>query len=344
MKKSFIISFFLLLSMAGIDVALISMFKNFIPPPPPQAVQVEGVEESGEEEAPVDQEEDRVEEKTWVFHVWGVVKEQKESLQSDTKQPPASELESEGKKTDSSFKLSETFRFKIKWLAFCFISVFLLLSFWTILQDVHLKRLCVVIFGGGAVRSFYRMNSFSILNWIEYNGYTFDGNFLLIILAVVLLLYYFLFTGNKLGGFKRNQIFIMKEQSHFFLYVLGGYLAQMVLLGFFSWFFLKVLFDSSMENMSPEVQSQILVMFLVMFFCFSICVLLYLSLLIARLSNRIYGPVYGFQKYVRDVFLFKGPLRSFKLREGDHFRDLVWLAKDLQEKYRGNEKTPPDQT
>ena len=131
----------------------------------------------------------------------------------------------------------------------------------------------------------------------------------------------------------RTKIFTDPGQYVFCFFVLFTYFIFTISAGMFFILFLKLY--SLQTNTSIFVsENNTIGYFLVLFFLLFSCFFFVMLLAMVYFSNKIYGPVYAFKKYVRNVILAESPEdRPFNLRKGDHFRDLVNLAKELKGKY-----------
>lgn len=131
----------------------------------------------------------------------------------------------------------------------------------------------------------------------------------------------------------RTRIFVDPDQYIFCFYVLFTYFIFTVSAGMFFVIFLKsysLQTNTSMFLSYNKTIDSFLVLFFILFSCFFFV----MFLAMVYFSNKIYGPVYAFKKYVRDVILRESPEdRPFNLRKGDHFRDLVNVARELKDKY-----------
>jgi signal peptidase II len=109
-------------------------------------------------------------------------------------------------------------------------------------------------------------------------------------------------------------------------------LSSSVLLGLFSFSYLKSIF-SHYQDVEESVKLGIfLISFLSISFVFSLIVF-FTGLII---SNRSAGPFYAFKLYVQR--LLKGERRQLKLREDDQYKHLEDVAKDLKDYFEKNDK------
>ena len=131
----------------------------------------------------------------------------------------------------------------------------------------------------------------------------------------------------------RVKIFTDPGQYVFCFYVLFTYFIFTISAGMLFILFLKLY--SLQTNTSMFLShSNTIGYFLVLFFLLFSCFFFIMCLAMVYFSNKIYGPVYAFKKYVRNVILAESPEdKPFNLRKGDHFRDLVNLARELKDKY-----------
>ena len=131
----------------------------------------------------------------------------------------------------------------------------------------------------------------------------------------------------------RTKIFIDPGQYVFCFYVLFTYFIFTVSAGMFFIIFLKSYSLQTNTSMFLSHNNTI-GFFLVLFFILFSCFFFVMFLAMVYFSNKIYGPVYAFKKYVRGVILTESPEdRPFNLRKGDHFLDLVDVARELKDKY-----------
>ena len=238
----------------------------------------------------------------------------------------------------------DIFEYVTTMASFGFSSFFLFLFF--VLNLVITKklldfRIAMALFtagmlGGGADMVFQG----SIISWIVFFDRYLSLADLYVVMGTGLTLYYsikyrsVIFHKNNM----RSKIFIERDQYVFCFYVLFSYLIFVAAYCLFSLIFIKMVvghFVAGAQYMGLE--SKLEKVFLTLYFILSFAFFIIMTMFTVYVSNKVYGPVYAFKKYIRDVLLFDGNVRSFKLRKGDHFEDLSDLASQLTDKYREEE-------
>ena len=171
-------------------------------------------------------------------------------------------------------------------------------------------------------------------NWIQCFGLNINLTDIYIVVGSLLTLFFCI--KNRALLFRkdnvRKKMFIEKDQYRFCFYMLFCWLLLNCALYIFFFSFIKIIFNHFV-TVSPILQNQIMSIFSLLFCILSLCFLLIMSAFSIYLSNKIYGPVYAFKKYIKDVFLSGEAERPFKLRHGDHFKDLPDLVSKMQAKY-----------
>ncbi len=120
-----------------------------------------------------------------------------------------------------------------------------------------------------------------------------------------------------------------KYQIQYCLKLLGFGISFAVIVGVYSYTFMKVTINSLIGE-QPAIEAKYLIPFLITFFAISatFCILLFIVGLV--FSHRAAGPVYAFEKFLED--LLDGKTRNLKLRAGDDFGHLEQLAAQLTDK------------
>ena len=178
-----------------------------------------------------------------------------------------------------------------------------------------------------------------VVNWIKLMGLQINFSDIYIFAGALLTLFFcikdraVLFRKHNL----RKKMFVEKDQYIFCFYTLAFWLFLNSAFYIFFFSFIKIIFNHFVTA-SPILQSQIVSIFSVLFFILSACFLLIMIAFAVYLSNKIYGPVYAFKKYIKDIFLNGHDQRPFKLRKGDHFKDLPDLIQSLRSKYLEKEE------
>jgi len=224
--------------------------------------------------------------------------------------------------------------------SFGFSSFFLFLFF--VLNLVIVKklldfRIAIALFtagmlGGSADMVFQG----STISWIVFFGRHISLADLYIVVGTVLTLYYsikyrsIIFHKNNM----RSKIFIERDQYIFCFYVLCSYLIFIGAYCLFSLIFIKMIVGLMAGGQYTNLESKMEKVFLTLYFILSFAFFIVMTMFTVYVSNKVYGPVYAFKKYIRDVLLLNGNVRSFRLRKGDHFEDLSDLADQLIDKYR----------
>ena len=135
----------------------------------------------------------------------------------------------------------------------------------------------------------------------------------------------------------RKKLLVEKDQYLFCGYIMCTYFLFTFAYCMFFLTFMQIFLNNSVK-LKPVLHGDITTVFLVLFSILSFCFLIIIGLFVIYLSNKVYGPVYAFKKFIKDILLSEKPVRTFKLRTGDHFNNLCDLAHELQSKYRKKKK------
>ena len=224
---------------------------------------------------------------------------------------------------------------------FCIIFIFLFFVLNIVLTDRLMNiRLSMALFTAGMLGSGIDMIfKENIFNYIVLFNVHMNLQDIYIVLGSLLTLIYaiqnrsILFRKNNL----RRILFVERDQYIFCFHILIGYLLCICAFYTFFFSFMKIVF-SYFTDISSMQEGQIMTIFSVLYFVLSLSFFLIMIAFAAFLSNKIYGPVYAFKKHIRDVFLNKQNNRPFKLREGDHFKDMQDLITQLKSEYLKEQK------
>ncbi len=105
-----------------------------------------------------------------------------------------------------------------------------------------------------------------------------------------------------------------------------------LILGVFSYTFIKVIFDEfNFQTVTPEIQKHYISSFLSIFIIWTLIFSTSLFLIGRFLSHRSAGPILAFENFISD--LRSGKPRPLKLRQHDEFKNLEEVAKDLLSDY-----------
>ena len=123
-------------------------------------------------------------------------------------------------------------------------------------------------------------------------------------------------------------LILPREQLQFCLKLLAITFATAVIIGIFSFAYLRViLIESRLANSEAIlVNFALAYLFIVLVFCVIVFVFgLYVS-------HRSAGPIHAFSLFVED--LTQGKIRDFQLRDRDHFKQLEKIALRLQDHFK----------
>ena len=111
------------------------------------------------------------------------------------------------------------------------------------------------------------------------------------------------------------------------LYLVAASLFSSLILGVFSYTFLRVIL---LQRAASSPQS--LTAFLVVFCLLSFLLAMAMVLLGRLLSHRSAGPIYAFRKYVND--LRSGQSYNLRFRKHDEFKEVEETASELREDFQ----------
>ena len=125
---------------------------------------------------------------------------------------------------------------------------------------------------------------------------------------------------------RRKRWFVLNKFQYQFL---GFFTLVFVLMTVFFLLLIKqvlFLFGVLDNSLIKEISSTFFIgtLFALGFLYFSI------GLFFAYFSNKVYGPIYAFEKYMKELIAGKSDSRDFRLRQGDHFKSLEVLARDIK--------------
>ena len=112
-----------------------------------------------------------------------------------------------------------------------------------------------------------------------------------------------------------------------------------LLIGVFSYTFLKVTIDNLSLGEVHVTERRFLIPFLITYALISFGFMLTLFALGRILSHRTAGPIFAFEAYLRD--LLRGQDRQFRLRQSDDFKELEELAEVLRPILNASAKNDP---
>ena len=175
-------------------------------------------------------------------------------------------------------------------------------------------------------------------HWMSFLGVSFSLSSIAILIG--LLLFLVLCVKNRSAYFQkynvRKTLIIMQDQYVFCSLLIGSYCVLLLSIGVFFYIYLKNVLNG-INSINESLYVELSAYFVFFYTVLSMFYLLIVFIFIIYLSNRIYGPVYAFKKYVNSLLTGKKLDHDFKLREGDHFRDLMDLAKDLNMGYKNRQ-------
>ena len=128
---------------------------------------------------------------------------------------------------------------------------------------------------------------------------------------------------------KRKTIISLKKyQYQFIIYTLW-----MVVYAILFMILISSEFIEQMNNPSNMQRDEVSSLFPKYIFYMVVAFLIPIITLTFYFSNKIYGPIYAFERYLKSL-LKNESTSDFKLREGDQFKNLETIAKELKEKIK----------
>ena len=152
-----------------------------------------------------------------------------------------------------------------------------------------------------------------------------------------LILFAVLCIKNRSIYFRKNNLrktlIIMQDQYTFCSLLIGSYCLLLFSIGVFFYIYLNNVL-SNVNVVNEPFYSELNSYFVFFYTVLAMFYLLIGFIFIIYLSNKIYGPIHSFKRYIKSLLIHKNVDHDFNLREGDHFRDLIDLAKDLSSRYK----------